>query len=70
MNERELKKRTQEFIAKVGIVEEEADESLYWSELIVEAGLLPHKRVKDLLKEADELTAIFVATIRTARKNL
>ena len=57
-----------EFIAKIGIVEEESDESLFWLELIVEAGLLPHARVSDLMQEADELTAIFVATGRSAKK--
>ena len=58
-----------DFISKMGITEEEADESLYWLELIVEAGLLPLSRVSDLMREADELTAIFVATGRSAKKN-
>jgi four helix bundle protein len=58
-----------DFISKTGITEEEADESLYWLELIVEAGLLPLSRVSDLLREADELTAILVATGRSAKKN-
>ena len=57
-----------EFIARIGIVEDESDESLYWMELIVEAGLLPKARLNDLLQEADELTAIFTATGRTAKK--
>lgn len=56
-----------EFIAKTGIVLEECDESQLWLELIVAGGLLPSRRVADLLKEADELTAIFVASLRTAR---
>ena len=56
-----------EFIAKVGISLEECDESQLWLELIVDSGLMPHHRVADLLKEADELTAIFVATLRTAK---
>jgi len=58
-----------DFVSKLGIVEEESDESLFWLELIVEAGLMPEKRVKALLKEADELTAIFAASGRTAKRN-
>jgi four helix bundle protein len=58
-----------DFVAKIGIVEEEADESLYWLELIVEANLLPQERVSALLQEADELVAIFVATGRSAKHN-
>ena len=58
-----------DFISKIGIVEEEADESLYWLELIVEAGLLPASSVSDLMREADELVAIFVATGHSAKKN-
>jgi four helix bundle protein len=56
-----------EFIAKVGIALEECDESQLWLELIVDSGLMPGSRVAKLLKEADELTAIFVASLRTAR---
>ncbi len=51
-----------EFISKLGTVEEEADESAYWMELIVEAGLLKAQRVRALLDEATELTAIMVAS--------
>jgi len=42
-----------EFIAKVGIVEEECDESLFWMELMIEAGLVPEERLSDLMREAD-----------------
>jgi four helix bundle protein len=56
-----------EFIAKLGIVEEEADESGYWLEMIVDSGLMKIDRVKELIDEAGELTAIIVASIRTAR---
>lgn len=59
-----------EFVAKVGIVIEEADEALYWMELIVEAGLLPEDRLDDLMREADELIAIMTASVKTARKDL
>jgi four helix bundle protein len=51
-----------EFIAKIGVVEEEADESGFWMELIVEGELLPAKKVSDLLQEASELTAIMAAS--------
>ena len=58
-----------EFIAKVGICEEESDETMYWIEILSETG---HKadELKKLWKEADELTRIFVSTIKTARANL
>lgn len=50
-----------EFAAKLGTVLEEADESLYWLEMIRDGKLLPEKRVSLLLKEADEITAIVAA---------
>jgi four helix bundle protein len=49
-------------------VEEEADECAYWLELIVESGLLSAAKVQELLGEANELVAIFVASSRTARR--
>lgn len=58
-----------EFIAKLGIVVEEADECGYWLELIVESGILNANRAEKIIKEADQLTAIFVSTIKSARKN-
>lgn len=58
-----------EFIANLGIVEEEADESSYWLELIIEGGLMPKDQVTPLLQEADELVAIMVASRRTAKEN-
>jgi four helix bundle protein len=57
-----------EFIAKLGTVEEEADESAFWMELIIESGLLEKKRVESLLQEANELVAIIVASRRSAAK--
>ena len=51
-----------EFIAKIGVVEEEADESGFWMELIVEGCLLPARKVSALLQEANELTAIMAAS--------
>jgi four helix bundle protein len=56
-----------EFIAKLGIVLEEADETIFWLELLLEGGIIKHEKLDALLKEADELTAIFVASICTAK---
>lgn len=55
-----------EFVAKLGVVIEEADETAYWLELIAEAALLKPSRVKPLLAEADELTAIFNQSRKSA----
>jgi four helix bundle protein len=57
-----------EFIAKVGTVEEEADETLFWLELAVDTRLVSLDRASALLREADELTAIFVASLKTAKR--
>ena len=56
-----------EFIAKLGIVVEEADESLFWLELLSETGLVRKSRLEPLLAEANELTAIFAAARKTSR---
>jgi len=56
-----------EFIAKLGTVLEEADESLFWLELMVDSKLVTHARAERLLIEADELTAIFTTSVRTAK---
>jgi len=58
-----------EFIAKLGIVEEEADESAYWLEMLVEAKVLKLDSVAGLLAEADELTAIMATSRKTAKQN-
>ena len=55
-----------EFIAKLGTVEEEADESGFWLELIIESGLLIEKNVRPLLIEAGELVAITASSKKTA----
>src|SRR5690348_15676020 len=60
-------KSNADFISKFGTVEEEADESAYWLELLVDSGKLKLKPAAPLLQEADELTAIAVASINTAR---
>ncbi len=57
---------TAEFVAKLGVVEEEADESAFWLELTIHAELLPRKRVEPLLQEANELTRIMGASRKTA----
>ena len=53
----------------MGIVEEEADESLYWMELLVHSELVDVHRLSDLMNEAGELISITVASINTARKS-
>ncbi len=55
------------FVAKMGIVEEESDESSYWMELLVEAGLVQPSAVAELLDEANQITSIVVSSIKTAR---
>jgi four helix bundle protein len=55
-----------EFTAKLGIALEEADESLYWLELIRDGKLLPESKLSLLLKEADELTAILASGRKSA----
>ena len=59
-----------DFIAKLAIVEEEADESVYWMELLIESGLAPAARLADLIGEAGQLVAITVASINTARRKV
>jgi len=55
------------FISKLSIVLEEADESYFWLEFIIDEGLLKKEVIEPLLKEAGELTSIFVASRKTAR---
>jgi len=59
-----------EFIAKLGIVEEEADESAFWLELIIEGSLLKASLVQPLLEEANELTKIMATSRISASKKL
>ena len=56
-----------EFIAKMGIVVEEADETVLWIELLGEAGIISQERCDPILKEANELLAIFAASYYTAK---
>jgi four helix bundle protein len=58
-----------EFASKLGTVAEEADESLYWLELIRDGNFVPGKPIASLVSEADELTAIFTAGRRTSSRN-
>jgi len=56
-----------DFVSKLGIVLEEADETLFWLELLAESGAAHSDQTAPLLKEANELVAIFVASLRTAK---
>ena len=56
-----------EFIAKIGVVVEEADETVLWLELLVDTAIMPATRIGKLLVEANELLAIFAASQHTAR---
>ena len=56
-----------EFIAKIGIVVEEADETVFWLEMLAETGIVKPERIQDLLLEANELLAIFAASLHTAK---
>ena len=58
-----------DFISKLGIVEEEADETVFWLEFLVRTNVMPERRMHDLIDEAKQLTAIFAASRRTARNN-
>ena len=57
-----------DFIAKMGIVEEECDEAIYWMELLIEVGVVKAGLLEDLMREAQEILAMVVRSIRTARK--
>jgi four helix bundle protein len=58
-----------EFVAKLGIVEEECDESLFWMELLVESGRMPASRLAPLQREGSEILAMTVASIKSARRS-
>lgn len=58
-----------EFVAKMGVVVEEADESVYWLELLAESGIVPARRLEELLEENNQLLAIFAASRQTAQSN-
>lgn len=56
-----------DFISKMGIVEEEADETVYWMELLIDAHIVKPSRIENLLREANEIVSIVVTSINTAR---
>ncbi len=56
-----------ELVAKLGIVIEEADETVFWLEFLADTGLVPKPRLESLLAETNELVAIFVASRNTAK---
>lgn len=60
---------TAEFIAKLGVVIEEADESAFWLELIIESGLIKESLVNPLIDETNEIISIMVSSAKTARLN-
>lgn len=63
-------KSRKDFISKLGIVIEEADETCFWLEVLMESGLLPSQKISNLYQEANEITAIMVASKNSAFKNL
>ena len=58
-----------DFISKLGIVVEEVDETSYWMELMVESKLVKENRMREIMREAGELTAIFTSSILTAKNH-
>ena len=60
-------KSTADVLAKLAIVEEEADETIYWLELLVEAKIVSNNRVAEIMNETNEIVAMTVASIKTLR---
>lgn len=58
-----------EFLAKLGVVEEEADETAFWLDILAQSGTVKPALLADLTRECDEILAIVVAAIRTAKRN-
>jgi len=56
-----------DFVSKMGTVEEEADETIYWMELLIDAEIVKRPRIADLLDEADQILSIVISSIKTAR---
>ena len=61
-------KSTKDMIYKLKIVEEEADETLFWYEIIEETQMLPFEKIKPIMREIDQIIAMTVASIKTLRK--
>ena len=57
-----------DFINKMGTVEEETDESMYWMEIIIEAGFMKEAKLVELYKESNEILSMVIASIKTAKK--
>jgi four helix bundle protein len=58
-----------EFIAKIGVVVEEADETVFWLEMLVDCEIFPESKMKGMIQEGNELLAIFAASQTTSKKN-
>jgi len=58
-----------DMLAKLAIVEEEADETLYWLELLIEADIMPEAKLEALMTETDEIIAMTVASMKTLRRS-
>jgi four helix bundle protein len=56
-----------DFVSKMGTVEEEADETIYWMELLIDAEIVKRTRIADLLDEADQILSIVISSIKTAK---
>jgi four helix bundle protein len=56
-----------DFVSKMGTVEEEADETIYWMELLIDAEIVKRARIADLLDEADQILSIVISSIKTAK---
>jgi len=56
-----------EFISKLGIVLEEADETVFWLELLSDSGIIPASKLRELMAEGNEIVAIFLASRKTAK---
>ena len=56
-----------DFVSKMGTVEEEADETIYWMELLIDAEIVKRARIADLLDEADQILSIEISSIKTAK---
>ena len=56
-----------DFVSKMGTVEEEADETMYWMELLIDADIVKRPRIADLMDEADQILSIVVSSIKTAK---
>ena len=56
-----------DFVSRISVVAEEADETIYWLELLRDSGIVPEAKITGLLEEARQLTAIFTASRQTAK---